>query len=84
MASANLVIIQLLHTKTNQAEFLRLCWDKLSQQQKAEIFHFLYLSDQHKTFLSALRTELSLDEPFIPWSYLFAILLRIKKLTQKF
>lgn len=74
MVSANLVIIQLLHAQTNQAEFLRLCWEKLTKDQKREVFHFLYLSGQHKTFLSALRMEINTEDPLIPWTHLFAIL----------
>lgn len=80
MASVNLVIIQLLHTKTNQSDFLRVCWDKMTEPQKREVFHFLYLTDQHKTFLSALRLELNSLNPFIPWSHLFAILNNNNKL----
>jgi tetratricopeptide (TPR) repeat protein len=81
MAAANLIIIQLLHAQTNQAEFLRLCWDKLTAQQKSEVFHFLYLSEQYKTFLSALRMEINLEEPFIPWSHLFSVLQKVNKLN---
>lgn len=81
MVSANLVIIQLLHAQTNQSDFLRLCWEKLTQEQKREVFHFLYLSGQHKTFLSALRMEINTEEPFVPWTHLFAVLHRANKLT---
>lgn len=80
MASPNLIIIQLLHTKSNHSEFLRLCWDKLSREQKREIFHFLYIAEQYKTFLSILRIEISNDSPLIPWSHFFAILSKIDRL----
>lgn len=81
MVAANLIIIQLLHAQTNQAEFLRLCWEKLTKEQKREVFHFLYLSGQHKTFLSALRMEINSEEPFIPWTHLFAVLNAAGKLN---
>lgn len=81
MVAANLIIIQLLHAQTNQAEFLRLCWEKLTKEQKRDVFHFLYLSGQHKTFLSALRMEINSEEPFIPWTHLFAILNAVNKLN---
>ncbi len=81
MVSANLIIIQLLHAQTNQADFLRLCWEKLTKNQKREIFHFLYLSNQHKTFLSALRMEINVEDPVIPWTHLFAVLNAANKLN---
>lgn len=81
MAAPNLVIIQLLHTQSNHAEFLRLCWDKLSSDQKKEIFHFLFLSGLHKTFLAILRVEINSESPMIPWTHLLAILKRYNKLT---
>jgi hypothetical protein len=80
MAAPNLIIIQLLHTQSNHTEFLRLCWDKLSPDQKKEIFHFLYLSGLHKTFLAILRVEINSDAPNIPWTHLLAIVSRHRKL----
>lgn len=74
MVSANLVIIQLLHAQTNQQDFLRLCWEKLTKDQKREVFHFLYMSGQHKTLLSALRMEINTEDPIIPWTHLFGVL----------
>lgn len=81
MVAANLIIIQLLHAQTNQADFLRLCWEKLTKDQKREVFHFLYLSAQHKTFLSALRMEINAEDPLIPWTHLFAVLNAANKLN---
>lgn len=78
----NLVIIQLLHSPNNPAEFLRLCWDKLSQKQKREIFYFLYSAAQYKTFLTLIRQELSLENPFIPWAHLISILLKNSSITE--
>lgn len=80
MAAPNLVIIQLLHTQSNHGEFLRLCWDKLTNEQKKEIFHFLYHSKQHKTFLSVLRSEINSESPMVPWTHLMAILNKHRKL----
>jgi tetratricopeptide (TPR) repeat protein len=81
MASANLVIIQLLHAQTNQAEFLRICWEKLTKEQKRQVFHYLYLSGQHKTFLSALRMEINTEDPLLPWTHLFAVLHAANKIN---
>jgi hypothetical protein len=83
MAAPNLVILQLLHTQTNPAEFLRLCWDKLSSEQKKEIFHFLYISNQYKTFLAMLRTEINTDSPCIPWTHALMILTRLGKINEE-
>jgi hypothetical protein len=79
--SANLVIIQLLHAPSNHAEFLRACWENLSPRQKKEIFYFLYAGEQYKTFLTMVRTELTTENPYIPWTHLFSILVKIKKLS---
>ncbi len=79
-ASANLVIIQLLHTPADTTEFLRVCWDQLSPVQKKQIFHFLYIAKQHKTFVALARQELLRESPFIPWSELLALLYQWKKL----
>lgn len=79
-ASANLVIIQLLHTPADATEFLRLSWEQLSLIQKKQIFHFLYIARQHKTFVALVRQELHLETPFIPWSELLALLYQWKKL----
>lgn len=81
MVSANLVIIQLLQSQTNQQDFLRLCWEKLTKVQKREVFHFLYLSGQHKTLLSALRMEINTEDPLIPWTHLFGILHHANKIN---
>jgi tetratricopeptide (TPR) repeat protein len=80
--SANLVIIQLLHTSSDHTDFLRLCWDQLSAQQKKQIFHFLYLSQQYKTFINILRQEMLSEHPTIPWTHVFALLHRWKKLNK--
>lgn len=81
--SANLVIIQLLHTESDPTDFLRLCWDKLSSVQKKQVFHFLYLAKQNRTFLTLLRHELNAQLPIIPWTHLFAILLKLKKVNSE-
>lgn len=83
MASVNLVIIQLLHTQTNHTDFLRVCWEKMTNEQKHEVFHFLYITGQHKTFLSALRLEIPSTTPIIPWSHLFSILHQNTKLQNE-
>jgi hypothetical protein len=80
--SANLVIIQLLHTSSDHAEFLRLCWDQLSVKQKEQIFHFLYHGQQYKTFINILRQEMLADKPAVPWTHVFALLHRWKKLNK--
>ncbi len=78
---ANLIIIQLLHTSANPTEFLRLCWDQLFPPQKIQIFHYLYLAKQEKTFIQILRQELTFDEPTVPWTQLFALLVKWRKLS---
>lgn len=79
--SANLIILQLLHTSEDPGEFLRLCWDQLFPEQKKQIFHFLYLAKQEKTFVQTLRMELQLPENTIPWAELFALLKKWNRLT---
>lgn len=78
--SANLIIIQLLHAPSNHTEFLRACWENLSHEQKREVFYFLYHGEQYKTFLTMLRTEMNTENPLIPWTHLYGILAKIKKL----
>ncbi|MBY0313939.1 MAG: hypothetical protein K2Q26_00335 [Bdellovibrionales bacterium] len=78
----NLVIIQLLHSPANPAEFLRLCWDNISRKQKKEIFYFLYNAKQYKTFLTVLRLEMNSEDPMIPWTQLFTILIRVNLLNE--
>lgn len=79
-SGANLIIIQLLHTSSDPTEFLRLCWDQLFPHQKMQIFHFLYLGKQEKTFVQILRQELLLEESVVPWTQLFAMLKRWNRL----
>lgn len=79
----NLIILQLLHTKTDHSDFLRICWDQLFPEQKMQIYHFLYLAKQEKTFINILRQELLLPEPVVPWTHLFAFLKKWKKLNSQ-
>lgn len=81
MIKPNLIIIQLLHSKTHQTDFLRTCWENVTLEQKKDIFHFLYLSGNYKTFLNLLRIELNLQKSFVPWTHLFAILKAVNKLN---
>lgn len=78
---ANLIIIQLLHTSSDPNEFLRLCWDQLFPLQKMQIYHYLYLAKQENTFVQILQQELALEEPVVPWTHLFALLVKWKKLS---
>lgn len=78
----NLIIIQLLHSPSNPAEFLRLCWDNLSVKQKKEIFYFLYNSKQYRTFLITLRLEMTTETPTVPWTHLFSILKKYQLLSE--
>ncbi|MBY0384901.1 hypothetical protein K2X05_07055 [bacterium] len=77
----NLIILQLLHTNTDHTDFLRVCWDQLFPEQKMQIYHFLYLAKQEKTFINILRQELLLPDPIVPWTHLFSFLKKWKKLT---
>lgn len=79
--SPNLIVIQLLHTASNPSNFLQMCWDQLQDQQKLQIFHYLYLAQQDALFLSTLRQELLSNEPVIPWTQLLALLKKWKKLN---
>ncbi len=75
------MILQLLHTTSDHADFLRICWDQLNAEQKMHIFHFLFLAKQDKTFINVLRQELFLSDPVVPWTQLFAVLKKYKKLS---
>ena len=75
----NLVIIQYLHTKPNGFDFVKNFWQKLAADQKMEIFHFLYQANQYKTFIQTLQYELQSQGNAIPWTHLFAILIKINK-----
>ena len=77
----NLMILQLLHTTSDHTDFLRICWDQLLPEQKKQIFHFLFLAKQDKTFINVLRQELLLSEPTVPWTQLFAVLKKYQKLS---
>jgi tetratricopeptide (TPR) repeat protein len=79
--TANLVILQLLHTSTDHSDFLRICWEQLNSKQKMQIFHFLYLAKQDKTFVNVLRQELLRNEPTIPWTQLLALFKKYQKLS---
>ncbi len=79
--SPNLIVIQLLHTASNPSNFLQMCWDQLQDHQKIQIFHYLYLAKQETFFLNTLRQELLNTEPVIPWTQLFSLLKKWKKLN---
>jgi hypothetical protein len=81
LPAPNLIILQLLHTTSDHSDFLRICWDQLFKEQKLQIFHFLYLAKQDKTFINVLRQELLLPEPVIPWTQLLALLKKHQKLN---
>lgn len=81
MVTPNLVILQLLHQPSDPMDFLRLCWDKQSPQQKKEIFYFLFNTQQNKAFFSLLRQELNNESTVIPWSHLISLLKEQKIIT---